>query len=163
MTGSPVLPSSSTLPQVNLQTLVAAIQNSVQAQNLIATDITKVTSAFASFNTDFVSFNNLFTSFNNAFTSFNTAFSTAFPPPLSSSTSWTPGGISTATITTQTVTVSGAALGNYVHAALTASQQNCLLNGYVAAADTVKVILANNTGATVTFTATTLKVRVTTQ
>jgi len=113
---------------------VAAIQNSVNAQNLIATDITKLT----------------------------TAFGVAFPAPFSGSGSWTPGGIANGASATNTISVSGAVLGDYVQINIGTSQQGCLLNGYVSTSNIVTAVLANNTGSVVTFTATTLKARVTT-
>ena len=115
-----------------LNTLVSVIQNAVQAQNLIATNISNLTSAIT----------------------------TAFPPPVTSSASWTPGGIANGASATKTVTVSGAALGNFVRASLAEDLQGCTMTAYVQSANTVEAVIANATGSTVTFSATTLNLQV---
>lgn len=125
----PALP----LQQVSLQTLVATIQQGIQAQNLIATNIAKLT----------------------------TAFSNAYPVPLVGSAAWTPGAISNNASVTKTVTVTGAALGNYVKAAFSLTIAGLSISAYVSAANTVTVVLTNDTGGTVTLGAGTINVSVT--
>lgn len=62
---------------------------------------------------------------------------------------------------TTTVTVTGAALGDFVTAiALGVSQAGVILHGYVSAADTVTVVAQNESGGAVDFASTTLSVRV---
>ena len=63
---------------------------------------------------------------------------------------------------TTTVTVTGAALGDYVsNVSLAASSGGLTVTGYVSAANTVTVVLANLTGAAVDLASTTLSVEVT--
>lgn len=140
-------PANSAGATVNLQTLVSVIQNAVQAQNLIASNIAKLTTGVAAVTT--------------AISAQTAALSLAFPAPLTSSTAWTPGGIANGASANKTITVSGAALGNYTQASLGIDLLGCELAAYVQSANTVEAVINNNTGATVTFTATTLKVRVT--
>jgi len=120
--------------QVNLQTLVSAIQNSVQALNLIATRLATL----------------------------NAAFGVAFPPPLSSSSTWNPPSLASGASEITTVSVAGAALGNYVQASFSLDLQGLSLAAYVSAANTVTVVLNNLTGGTIDLASGTLKVRVTT-
>jgi hypothetical protein len=142
----PVSTSPNAPAQVNLQTLVAAIQNAVQAQNLIATNIKGLTAEQTSF-----------------FTSFLAAFSTAFPTPLSSSVVWDPSNLANGASETTTVTVAGAALGNYVQVSFSLDLQGLTLTGYVSAANTVTVVLSNATGGAINLASGMVKVRVTTQ
>ena len=134
------MPGSSS-SQMNLQTLVSAVQNAVQAQNLIATRIAATTTAV------------------NALT---TAFGIAFPAPLSSSATWNPASVATGAETSTTIAVAGAALGNYVQASFSLDLQALTLTAYVSSANTVTAVLANNTAGAVDLASGTLKVRVTT-
>lgn len=127
-------PGVPNLVQVNLQTLVSAIQNSVQAQNLIATKIAALT----------------------------TAFGVAFPAPLSSSVTWDPPNLASGASETTTITVTGAALGNYVQVSFSLDLQGLPLVGYVSSANTVTVVLSNLTGGAINLASGTLKARVTT-
>jgi len=124
--------SSAPGQQINLQTLVAAIQNAVQAQNLIATNIKTL----------------------------NTTLAAAFPPALMGSKTWDPPSVSSGASTTTTVSVVGAVLGNFVQAAFSLSLQGLSLEGYVSAADTVTVVLSNLTGSPVDLASGTLAVQV---
>ena len=125
---------------LNLQTLIAAIQNSVNAQNLIATNIAANTTAV------------------NALT---TAFGVAFPPPITGSTAWTPAGIANGASAAISFAVTGAVLEDFVQGSLNEDLKGCTLTAYVPVANTVTAVIANATGSTVTFAATTLTVRVT--
>lgn len=63
--------------------------------------------------------------------------------------------------TTTTVTVTGAALGDYVTGvSVGVDLAGCVLTGYVSAADTVTVVLRNGTGGAVDLASTTLRVLV---
>lgn len=135
------MPGLSNSQVVNLSTLISAIQNSVQAQNLIATRIAATTTAV------------------NALV---TAFGIAFPAPLSGSAVWNPPSVATGAETSTTVTVAGAALGNYVQASFSLDLQALTLTAYVSSANTVTAVLANNTAGAVDLASGTLKVRVTT-
>lgn len=143
----PSAPQGIVPQQVNLQTLVSVIQNAVQAQNLIATNIAKLTVGVGAVTT--------------AVNSQTAALSLAFPAPLTGSAVWVPGGIANGASANTTLTVAGAALGNYVSASLGEDLLGCVLGGYVKSANTIEAVIANATGATVTFASTTLKVRVT--
>jgi hypothetical protein len=63
---------------------------------------------------------------------------------------WAPGSIANGSYATKTVTVSGAAVGDYVLRSFTSMQAGLLLDAYVTASNTVTVILANVSGAAVT-------------
>lgn len=73
----------------------------------------------------------------------------AFPVPLTSSTTWDPPSVGSGASTSTTVTVAGAALGNYVSVSFSLDLQGMNLTGSVSAADTVTVVLANLTGGAV--------------
>lgn len=62
---------------------------------------------------------------------------------------------------TTTVTVTGAELGDYVEVSMGVSLVLATLTGYVSAADTVTVVLQNESGATLDLASTTLRARVT--
>ena len=94
-----------------------------------------------------------------ALAAITTAIAVAFPPPKNSSASWVPGTVTTGAQATKTVTVSGAALGDYASASLGEDLQGAIMTAYVSAANTVTVVLFNNTGGTLTFAATTVSVR----
>lgn len=131
------------LQQVNLQTLVSSMQQSVQAQNLIATDIVALSETTSA-----------------GFSVLTAAFNTAFPPPVTGSSAWTPGGIANGASVAISFAVTGAVLGKFVKSSLAADLKGCFLAGYVASANTVEAVIGNMTGATVTFTATTVNVSV---
>lgn len=127
--------------QVNLSTLTATIQNSVQAQNLIATRLSAIDAALIA----------------------NTAvLQTAFPAPLSGSAAWTPGLIGAAGSVSTTVTVAGATLAMFVKAAYNSSLGGLTLSAYVSSANTITVVLANNTAGSITPSAGIVTVSVTT-
>lgn len=117
---------------VNLQTLVSAVQNAVQAQNLIATNIAKLVTALA----------------------------IAFPAPLSSSITWDPPNIANGASTTTTVTVAGAVLGNYAQTSFSLDLQGLTLTAYVSSANTITAVLSNATGGAINLASGLLKVRV---
>ena len=122
----------SPIGQINLQTLVSAIQNAVKAQNLIATNIAALT----------------------------TAIQTAFPPPITGSSAWTPGGIANGASAAISFVVTGATLGNFVLSSLGEDLKGCSLTAYVASSGHVEAVIGNMTGSTVTFAATTVNVSV---
>lgn len=66
----------------------------------------------------------------------------------------------TATQQTTTVTVTGAALGDYAEASMSVDLAGTALRAYVSAADTVTVVQRNDTGANVNLASGTLRVRV---
>lgn len=104
--------------QFGLQTLVAVIQSAVQAQNLIATNLNNLVSAFA----------------------------VAFPPPLTSSLAFDPPNLISGASESTTVTVAGAVVGQFVTAAFSLSLQGISLSAFVSAANTVTVVFSNLTG-----------------
>lgn len=59
---------------------------------------------------------------------------------------WNPGSLADGTQTTQPVTVTGAALGDTVAVGVNTDLLGLQLSGYVSAADTVTLLLRNNTG-----------------
>lgn len=61
---------------------------------------------------------------------------------------------------TVSITVAGAALGDFVIPSMGVDLQDMMLTGYVQAADTVEVRLQNESGSTVDLASTTLKVLV---
>jgi hypothetical protein len=131
---------------VNLNTLVAAIQNAVQAQNLIATNLKNV--------------NTTMTGIESVVSTLNNTLSAAFPTPVLSAQAWTPGGIATGASAAISFTVGGVLLGEFVKASINADLQGCSLTGYVQSNNTVEAVINNSTGATVTFAAVSLKVSV---
>lgn len=141
-------PGSPTV-RVDLQTLVSAVQNAVQAQNLIATNITKLTAGLAALTIDFAAF--------------LAAFTTAFPPPLSSSVTFNPPSLASGASELTTITVTGAALGNYVQLSFSLDLQGLTLDGYVSAVNTVTAVFSNLTVGAIDLGSGTLKARVTTQ
>jgi hypothetical protein len=152
MAGPIPAPPSPDLANVNLQTLVSAIQNSVQAEWAIATNIVANTTALTA-NT---------TAVTAAINALTTAFSIAFPAPLSSSATWDPPNLASGTAESTTVTVAGASLGNYVQVSFNHDLQGLTLDGYVSAANTVTAVLSNLTGGSIDLASGLLKVRVTT-
>jgi hypothetical protein len=65
------------------------------------------------------------------------------------SASWDPGSIAVGAETSTTVTVTGAQLGDFVLASYSIDIQELTISASVSAADTVEVVLANNTSASV--------------
>lgn len=131
------LPDAAPMPTkssgtVDLNTLVAAIQQAVQAQNLIATNLSDL----------------------------NTTIAAAFPPPLAGSATWDPGSVATGGSASTTVSVTGAALGHFVQAAFSLDLQGLTLTAYVSSANTVTAVLANNTAGAVDLASGTLSVSV---
>lgn len=129
---------------VDLQTLVATVGNAVQAQNLIATNILKAVVELTALVTAFAS------------------FLATYPVPFTGSASWTPGLIANAAQVTTTITVTGAAIGNFVEVSYSNDLQALTLTGYVSAPNTVTAVLVNTTGGNITPVAGTVKARVTT-
>lgn len=80
--------------------------------------------------------------------------------PLVGSKTWDPGSIADGDDATTTVTVTGAAIGDFVDASLGVDLGGLFLGGYVSATNTVTAILLNNTGGAVDLASSTLKVRV---
>lgn len=75
------------------------------------------------------------------------------------SASVTPGALTTLTTTSGTITVLGAALGDYVMASYGATLGGCILDVYVSDGDTVTWVITNPTSGTLTpAAATTLRV-----
>jgi len=79
---------------------------------------------------------------------------------LETTATWNPASISAALSVTTTVTVTGAALGDYAIASFSLSLSGLTLTAYVSAANTVTVVLANNTAAAVDLASGTLSVLV---
>lgn len=129
---------------VDLQTLVATLGNAVQAQNLIATNIKAVTTALTALTAAFTSFLN------------------TYPAPLTGSATWDPPSIAAGGESSTTITVTGAALGNFVQVTFSNDLQALTLTGYVSSANTVTALLANNTAGSVDLASGTIKARVTT-
>lgn len=65
------------------------------------------------------------------------------------SSTWNPASVADNATLTQNFTVTGASSGDVVTAALVESQAGLILNGYVAASDTVTLVLFNKTGGAV--------------
>jgi hypothetical protein len=73
---------------------------------------------------------------------------------------WDPGSIAAGAVETTTVTVTGAAMGDAVIVSLGASLAGMTLTGYVSAADTVTVVLKNETAGAVDLASSTLRAEV---
>ena len=80
--------------------------------------------------------------------------------PLSGSATYDPPELTDGTSATTTVTVTGAALGDFAKASFAADLQGVTLDAWVSAADTVSVKFTNNTGGTVDLASATLRARV---
>ena len=90
------------------------------------------------------------------------SFYSAQPLKLTSNAIYDAPSIAAGASATTTVTVTGAALGDYVSGiSLAVSAAGVTLSGYVSAANTVTVVIANLTGAAVDLASTTLSVEVT--
>lgn len=124
--------SSGSSPTINLQTLVATVQQAVQAQNLIATNIKALTTILAE----------------------------AFPLPIEVGITWTPGGIANGATAAVSFSVSGTTVGQFVKSSLNEDLQGCQLSAYVQSTNTVFATINNNTGGTVTFANTTVNVSI---
>ena len=79
---------------------------------------------------------------------------------LEGSATYDPPSLNNAATTTTTVTVTGAALGNYAEAAFNKDMAGVIIDAWVSAADTVTVRFSNESGGTVDFTSGTLRARV---
>lgn len=90
----------------------------------------------------------------------NATLATAFPPPLTSSVTWNPPSVADKASTSTTVTVTGAALGNYVQPSFSLDLQGMQLTGNISSANTATVVLSNLTGGALDLGSGTLKVRI---
>lgn len=79
---------------------------------------------------------------------------------LSGSKTYDPPSVAAAGSTTTTVTVTGAALGDIAAASFSLSLGGLTVSAYVSAADTVTVVLANNTAAPIDLASGTLSARI---
>ncbi|MEZ0610428.1 DUF2793 domain-containing protein [Fibrella sp. WM1] len=79
---------------------------------------------------------------------------------LTTTASYTPGTLATASVVNTTVTVAGATVGQFVEVTFNNPLQGCRLWGEVTAANTVTVYVRNDTGASVTLNVGTLTIRV---
>ena len=73
---------------------------------------------------------------------------------------WDPASLASGSSVSTTVTVSGAALGDFVLASFSLSLSGLTLSAYVSAANTVTVVIGNHTGTAVDIASGTLKVLV---
>lgn len=73
---------------------------------------------------------------------------------------WNPGEVAAGSKVSTTVDVSGASLGDFVLVSFSLDLQELTLTGYVSAANTVEVVLANLTGAAVDLASGTISVLV---
>ena len=69
-----------------------------------------------------------------------------FANALSGSKAWDPSSIADGNEEALEITVTGAALGDFVLSSLSVDMLDCVLRGAVTAADTVTLVIANNTG-----------------
>ena len=82
------------------------------------------------------------------------------PTPVDGSTTYDPPSLADGESATTTVTVTGAALGDFATASFGADLQGVTLDAWVSAADTVSVKFTNNTGSAVDLASATLRARV---
>ena len=87
-------------------------------------------------------------------------FSTVGADGSSPTATWDPSSVASGSQTSTTVTVTGAALGDFVLASFSLSLQGLNLWGAVTAANTVTVYLSNLTGSAVNLASGTIKVAV---
>ncbi len=80
--------------------------------------------------------------------------------PLAGSASWNPADLATADITSTTVTVAGARVGDFALASLGTDILDLMLDAQVTAANTVTVILENHTGGNINLGDSMLRVQV---
>lgn len=85
---------------------------------------------------------------------------TVFSSVFNGSDTWDPGSIANGAEEAKDVTVTGAALGDFVLAAPSIDITDLTISATVTAADTVTVVLANNTGGAVDLGSMTISVRV---
>lgn len=82
-------------------------------------------------------------------------------PKLDATTTWNPGSISNgAGATSSSITVTGAALGDFASVAASYDLQGLSASAYISASNTVKIQLNNNTGGSVSLGSGTWRVRV---
>lgn len=98
--------------------------------------------------------------FNGAFRLVNSDGSSAILPTLSGSAVFDPGSLIDAAGVTTTVTVTGAALGDFALASFSLDLQGITTTAYVSAPDTVAVRFQNETGGTIDLASGTLRARV---
>jgi len=79
---------------------------------------------------------------------------------LNAYASWNPGSIAAGGKEAKDITVTGAALGDFAIASFSLDVEDLILNAQVTAADTVTVVLANNTGGAINLGSGTVYVRV---
>ncbi|MCJ7482655.1 MAG: hypothetical protein MUO31_06790 [Thermodesulfovibrionales bacterium] len=79
---------------------------------------------------------------------------------LEASADWNPGDLATADITSTTVTVGGAQVGDLAVASLSTDIVDLILDAQVTAANTVTCILHNQTGGNINIGASVIKVKV---
>jgi hypothetical protein len=89
-----------------------------------------------------------------------TAIRTPTAGVLSGSATFDPASLATNTGATTTVSVSGAAVGDFVLASFSADLQGITLSGYVSASNTVSVRFQNGTAGTIDLASGTVRVRV---
>ena len=87
-------------------------------------------------------------------------FSTAGASGTASSATWDPSTVSNGASTSTTVTVAGAALGDFCLVSFSLDLQGAILTAYVSSANTVTVNLANLSGASLNLSSGTVKVLV---
>lgn len=75
-------------------------------------------------------------------------------------TTWDPASVLAAQSTTTTLTVTGAALGNFVLCSFSNSLQGCVLSAYVSEANTVTAVIMNPTTSVIDLLSGTLTVLV---
>jgi len=69
-----------------------------------------------------------------------------FAKALSGSKTWNPSAIADGDEEALEISVSGAALGDFVLSSINVDMLDCVLRGAVTAADVVTLVIANNTG-----------------
>ena len=79
---------------------------------------------------------------------------------LTASATWDPASIADGDMEANDVTCTGAALGDFAQASFSLDVEDLVINAAVTAADTVTVVLANNTGGPVDLASGTVSVRV---
>lgn len=77
------------------------------------------------------------------------ALSSLATPAGGHSETWDPGPINSGAVASVNVTIAGAALGDMAIASLSTLQSGCILHAFVSAANTIRVTLANLSGAPV--------------
>lgn len=87
------------------------------------------------------------------------ALAAAFPPPITGTAAWSPGSLASGSQTSTTVTATGASLGDFAQVSLDVDLQDQIVTAYVSAADTVTVVLLNETGGSIDLGAVSVNVR----